>query len=172
MSKTSSYHQSLIESLRDPDEAREYLKAVIEDYPEGFLKALRNVAQATKQMSKVAQSAGIQRESLYRALSENGNPRYDTLINVLDALGIKLTILIEDKKENSVPPVVPTPKAELPAGREARSKIAQLSARTAVSRSPMAELEAHGQSAGFFPALAQANLAASAATTGEIHAGS
>lgn len=98
MSKTSSYRESLIESLCDPDEAREYLRAVLEDYPEGFLKALRNVAQAN-QMSKVASDAGIQRESLYRALSDSGNPRYDTLISILDALGMKLTIAVSETEK-------------------------------------------------------------------------
>jgi probable addiction module antidote protein len=91
MSKTSSYHDALIESLSDPVEARQYLIAVLEDYPEGFLKALRNVAQAN-QMAKVAQEAGIKRESLYRALSEDGNPRFDTLTAILTALGMKLSI--------------------------------------------------------------------------------
>lgn len=91
MSKTSLYHDSLIESLSDPVEAQHYLMAVLEDYPEGFLKALRNVAQAN-QMTKVAEEAGIKRESLYRALSEDGNPRFDTLTAILAALGLKLSI--------------------------------------------------------------------------------
>jgi probable addiction module antidote protein len=91
MSKTSSYHDALIESLTDPEEARHYLKAVLEDYPEGFLKALRNVAQANR-MKSVAETAGIQRETLYRALSDQGNPTWDTLTSVMAALGLKFSV--------------------------------------------------------------------------------
>lgn len=100
MSKTSSYHDALIESLADPEEAKCYLKAVLEDYPEGFLKALRNVAQAN-QMKKVAEAAGIKRESLYRALSDEGNPTWDTLTGILGALGLKFSIAPKDYEENS-----------------------------------------------------------------------
>lgn len=91
MSKTSSYRDSLIASLANPIEAKNYLRAVLEDHPEGFLKALRNVAQAN-QMSKVAEAAGVKRESLYRALSENGNPTIETLTGILQALGLRLDI--------------------------------------------------------------------------------
>ncbi|MDQ2924132.1 MAG: putative addiction module antidote protein [Acidobacteriota bacterium] len=102
MNKTSSYRQALIESLVDPVEAKNYLKAVLEDYPQGFLKALRNVAQAN-QMSKVAEAAGVKRESLYRALSEQGNPTLDTLTGVLSALGLKLSITSENADKPSAP---------------------------------------------------------------------
>jgi probable addiction module antidote protein len=93
--KTSSYREALLADLADPNEARHYLNGVLEDYPAGFLKALRNVAQA-RQMAKVAQDAGIPRESLYRALSEDGNPTLDTLTSVLAALGLKLSIASGD----------------------------------------------------------------------------
>jgi probable addiction module antidote protein len=90
-SKTSSYREALVESLADSNEAVRYLNAVLRDYPEGFLKALRNVAQA-RQMSKVAEEAGIQRETLYRALSDDGNPTLETFTSVLAALGLRMTI--------------------------------------------------------------------------------
>ncbi len=103
MGKTSSYHDGLIQSLADPVEAKQYLRAVAQDYPDGFLKALRNVAQA-HQMSKVAQEAGIQRESLYRALSEEGNPRWMTLTSILAALGFRMTVdLIDDAEVDPTP---------------------------------------------------------------------
>ena len=89
--KTSSYRQSLLTSLRDPVEASAYLNAALEDSPEAFLKALKNVAQA-RPMAQVAREAGIQRETLYRAFSENGNPTFETLSSVLAALGMKLSI--------------------------------------------------------------------------------
>src|SRR5271166_5180385 len=89
--KTSSYRQSLLTSLLDPVEASAYLNAALEDSPEAFLKALKNVAQA-RTMANVAREAGIQRETLYRAFSEQGNPTFETLSSVLGALGMKLSI--------------------------------------------------------------------------------
>jgi probable addiction module antidote protein len=89
--KTSSYRQSLLTALLDPVEASAYLNAALEDSPEAFLKALKNVAQA-RPMTKVAREAGVQRETLYRAFSEQGNPTFETLSSVLGALGMKLSI--------------------------------------------------------------------------------
>ena len=91
MAKARPYREALLADLADPEEAKHYLNAVLEDYPTGFLKALRNVAQA-RQMAKVAQDAGIQRESLYRALSDDGNPTLETLTAVLSAVGLKISI--------------------------------------------------------------------------------
>ena len=89
--KTSSYRQSLLTALLGPVEASAYLNAALEDSPEAFLKALKKVAQA-RPMAHVAREAGIQRETLYRAFSEQGNPTFDTLSSVLGALGMKLSI--------------------------------------------------------------------------------
>ena len=89
--KTSSYRQSLLTALLDPIEASAYLNAALEDSPEAFLKALKNVAQA-RPMPQVAREAGIQRETLYRAFSDQGNPTFETLSSVLAALGMKLSI--------------------------------------------------------------------------------
>ncbi len=89
--QTSSYRQSLLTALLDPVEASAYLNAALEDSPEAFLKALKNVAQA-RPMTQVAKQAGIQRETLYRAFSEQGNPTFETLSSVLGALGMKLSI--------------------------------------------------------------------------------
>jgi probable addiction module antidote protein len=91
MRKTSSYRDALLESLRDADEAQEYLNAALEDSPEAFLKALKNVAQA-HQMTKVAKESGVQRETLYRSLSEQGNPTFGTLSSILTVLGLTITV--------------------------------------------------------------------------------
>ena len=99
--KTSSYREALLESLADPVEAKLYLNAVLEDYPEGFLKALRNVAQA-HQMSKLAEETGIKRESLYRALSDEGNPTWETLTTVLAALGLKVSIATANEEHPDI----------------------------------------------------------------------
>lgn len=92
--RTKDYHAWLIKRLEEPREAERYLKVALEDSPEMFLKALRNVAEARK-MAKVAEGAGVNRESLYRTLSEDGNPRYDTLNSILMALDIELTVKLK-----------------------------------------------------------------------------
>jgi probable addiction module antidote protein len=90
---TVSHRERLIEELRaDPDLAAEYLNAAAEDSdPRVYLSALRTVAEA-QGMAKVAKAAGVPRESLYRALSSNGNPRFTTLHAVLKAAGLKMAV--------------------------------------------------------------------------------
>jgi probable addiction module antidote protein len=87
--KTRPYREALLEALTDPAEAAHYLSAAISDSPEMFLKAFRNVAQA-RTMTKVAKDAGVTRETLYKATSDEGNPTFDTLLSVLGSLGLKI----------------------------------------------------------------------------------
>jgi probable addiction module antidote protein len=85
----------MVKELRErPDFAAEYLKAALEDMDEPgvLLVALRRVAEARGGVAKVAKAAGVERESLYRALSARGNPRWSTLVAVTKAMGLKLTI--------------------------------------------------------------------------------
>ena len=90
--KSSVWHdEAIIRRLRkDPDFAAEYLKAAMEDEnePRVLLIALRHLAQA-QGIAKVAKAAGIERESLYRALSIHGNPRLSTLIAVAKAIRVE-----------------------------------------------------------------------------------
>jgi probable addiction module antidote protein len=93
-----SYHEWEVEELRkDREFAVEYLKAALEslDNPDeraGGLIMLRAVAEAYGGMGAVAAQAGISRESLYRALSPKGNPTLKTLIAVLNAVGLRLSV--------------------------------------------------------------------------------
>jgi len=93
--KTSSSHdEAMIRRIRkDSEFAAEYLKAALEDTddPRVLLIALRHVAQA-RGIASVAKAAGIERESLYRALSARGNPRLSTLCAVAKAVGLRLTV--------------------------------------------------------------------------------
>ena len=57
-----------------------------------LLEALRNVAQAKGGMGALAKAAGVSRESLYRTLSRRGNPKIETIIELLRALGLKFTV--------------------------------------------------------------------------------
>ncbi len=89
-----SHDETVIRRLRqDPDFAVEYLKAALEDEhePRVLLIALRQLAQA-RGIAKVAKAAGVERESLYRALSSRGNPRLSTLVAVAKAVGLRLTV--------------------------------------------------------------------------------
>ena len=89
-----SHDEAMIRRLRkDPEFAAEYLKAALDDEgePRVLLIALRHLAQA-QGVAKVAKAAGIERESLYRALSERGNPRLSTLFAVTKAVGLRLTV--------------------------------------------------------------------------------
>lgn len=90
---TVSHRERLIEELRaDPELAAEYLNAAAEDDdPRVYLTALRTVAEALG-MAKVAKAAGVPRESLYRALSSGGNPRFSTLHAILRAAGLKMAV--------------------------------------------------------------------------------
>ncbi len=94
--KTSiSHDEAIVEELRrDPEFAAEYLKAALEDTdePRVLLIALRHLAEGKGGMAKIAKAAGIERESLYRALSARGNPRLSTLTAVTKALGLRLTV--------------------------------------------------------------------------------
>lgn len=90
-----SREEVMAKKLRErPGFAAEYLKAAMEetDDPEVLLTALRQVAEARGGLAKVAKVAGIERESLYRALSTKGNPRLSTLVGVMKAVGLKLTV--------------------------------------------------------------------------------
>jgi probable addiction module antidote protein len=90
-----SHNEATVRELRDNLEfAVEYLRAALEDTdePSVLLIALRRVAEARGGIAKVAKAAGVERESLYRALSARGNPRLSTLVAVTKAVGLKLTV--------------------------------------------------------------------------------
>ena len=87
--KTVAY--DLSEQLRTPEEMAAYLDAWLEEAPEdatGIARALGDIARA-KGMTQVARDAGLSRESLYKALGENGNPTFATVLKVARALGVR-----------------------------------------------------------------------------------
>ncbi len=76
--------------LTDEETIAEYLSAALEDpNPDMLLVAVKNVARA-RGISQLAQDTGLGRESLYKALAPGAKPRYDTILKVLRALGVKL----------------------------------------------------------------------------------
>ncbi|WP_288389831.1 addiction module antidote protein [uncultured Acinetobacter sp.] len=71
----------------------DYLSIVLEeDDPEVFIQALGTVARA-RSMKEIAEKTGLNRESLYKALSGDTNPRYETIVKVINAMGFKLAIV-------------------------------------------------------------------------------
>ena len=78
--------------LGSPEEIAAYLDAVLEDGDNKLLLvALRNVVKS-RGFAKVAQGAGVRRETLYQSFSEDGNPRLSTLSGVLEQLGMRLSV--------------------------------------------------------------------------------
>ncbi len=93
MAKSRSYQKSLLEALKDPLEAVEYLNAALEEGdPAVFLLALRDVVDSYGGMSKLAASTALNRENLYRMLSTKGNPEFFSLLTVLKAVGFRLAV--------------------------------------------------------------------------------
>jgi probable addiction module antidote protein len=102
MSKKSiNYREALIESLSNNEEEQMlYLKATLDDNwdaPEAFLLALKTIADA-RGFKNFAEDAGLSRESLYRTLAVDGNPKLETVFKMLHALGLRLTVEPIEKK--------------------------------------------------------------------------
>lgn len=97
MNQTGCYHQAEVKALRkDPELAKAYLQEAMRwmHRPDGraaSLIALRALAQAYGGMTRLAKEAGVERQSLYRALSPEGNPTLNTLIAVMQAVGMRLS---------------------------------------------------------------------------------
>jgi len=80
--------------LTDDAAIAEYMTAVLEtDNPDLLLLALRDVARA-RGMAQVAKDAGLGRESLYKALAPGAKPRFDTVVKVARALGVRLSMRV------------------------------------------------------------------------------
>ena len=92
MKKTTTTRYDVAEHLRTPEEMAAYLEACLEEAngDAAFIaKALGGIARA-KGMAQVARDAGLSRESLYKALSGERSPGFDTILKVMEALGLKL----------------------------------------------------------------------------------
>ncbi|HSK80937.1 MAG TPA: addiction module antidote protein [Thermoanaerobaculia bacterium] len=90
--KTKTVAYDVAEQLRTPEEMAAYLDAWFQEAPDdaaGIARALGDIARA-RGMTQVARDAGLSRESLYRALSEDGNPSFATILKVARALGVRL----------------------------------------------------------------------------------
>jgi len=92
MMASRPYEETLTDILRTPEDMTEYLNESMEDEdPRIFLMALHDVVRM-QGMSQVSRQAGVNRQSLYKVLSGDRNPRVDTLNKVLHALGLRLAV--------------------------------------------------------------------------------
>ena len=90
MRKTTTRHYDAAEQLDSPEEIAAYIEAALEDGdPRVIAHALGTVARA-RGMSDIARKTGLGRESLYKALSPDGNPSLATVLKVVHALGVRL----------------------------------------------------------------------------------
>jgi len=93
---TRKHDDFLVDSLKDPKAVTAYLNASLEEaFEDGdyrlFLLALRDVAVA-RGMRQIASKAKLNRENLYRMLSDNGNPEFSSLWALLKTMGVKLSV--------------------------------------------------------------------------------
>lgn len=92
MKKTTTTRYDVAEHLRTPEEMAAYLEACFEEAGDDaafIAKALGEIARA-KGMTQIARDTGLSRESLYKALSGDRTPGFDTILKVIQALGLKL----------------------------------------------------------------------------------
>jgi probable addiction module antidote protein len=120
--RTSDYRAKLLEDLADPKEAAAYLNAARTDSPEMLLTAMRDVAEA-HQMAKVAATAGVSRESLYRMLTADGNPTYRNFVGILGAMGLDFTLGPTGSESGEPEPKTPLKRLQMSGtGRKKRSR--------------------------------------------------
>lgn len=101
MARTRPYEETLKDTLADPRQAAEYLNAALEERePAAFLMALKDVANIHGGVGKLAEVASLNRENMYRMLSEDGNPRINSLNAILHALGLRLSIAPEKSRRS------------------------------------------------------------------------
>jgi probable addiction module antidote protein len=102
MKRLRSYHNDLINDLKDPKEAVAYLNAALEEEdPRAFLIALRNVAEAKGSISNLAKACQINRVSIYKMTSNNGNPTIDSILKLIRCIGLDFKVHEIDKKRFS-----------------------------------------------------------------------
>ena len=91
--RLKNYKADLLKRLEDPNYAAEYLARVLaEKDSAAFLIALKDVVAASGGMGSLARRVGLKRPSLYKILSRNGNPTLETLQEILEPLGLRVSV--------------------------------------------------------------------------------
>lgn len=95
--KYRNHHEFVLEELKAPGAISAYLEIALEDYEKdgdigSFIMAIRTIAEAKGGINVLAEKLGKPRQTLYKALSLNGNPRLDTIMAIIKALGYHFTL--------------------------------------------------------------------------------
>jgi len=93
--------------LQTPEDIALYLEDIMQDDdPQLLLEALGDVIRASRNISELSRETGISRETLYKSMSKEGNPKYSNLVSVLHSLGLSLTVkpmqAIDAEKSRSI----------------------------------------------------------------------
>ena len=89
----------MLDYLKTEADVRRYLDLAFETEDAAYIAAaLGTAAKARRLMSKVAQKAGVARESLYQSLSEKGRPQFGTILSVVHSLGYQLSLVPQKKQ--------------------------------------------------------------------------
>ncbi|KAA0580880.1 addiction module antidote protein [Azospirillum sp. Sh1] len=92
MARTETRPWDIVDSLDSDERIAAYLDAVLEDGDPQLIVAALGVIARAKGMTEVARNAGLGRQSLYKALSPDGNPEFATVLKVIKSLGLRLTV--------------------------------------------------------------------------------
>lgn len=92
-----NFDDYMTEHLQDPNEAIAYLESALDEYEENndmesFLLALRRVVEAKGGISKLAEETNLNRQNLYKILTNKANPKFSTLSKIIYSLGFKLSL--------------------------------------------------------------------------------
>lgn len=102
MKPAVSYREEMMKVLKDPVEASAYLNAALEaGDKKAFLLALKNVLEAHGGMTRISGQAKINRVSLYKMLSSNGNPAFENILRLLPHAGIHLQVVPRETRKVS-----------------------------------------------------------------------
>jgi probable addiction module antidote protein len=98
--KVRTYKWDPARHLKTDKERAAYLEVALEDGNPGLVTAVLGDIARSKGMTRVARKAGLGRESLYKSLSKDGNPKLDTVLKIVHALGLKFSVTV-DKGEQA-----------------------------------------------------------------------
>lgn len=97
--KTKEFRKFSLDALQDPAIAADYLSIALEGgVMEEFLLALRNVAEAHGGIGTISDITELNRQSLYKMLSDEGNPTLSSLLSIASALGLSLKFTVDEKE--------------------------------------------------------------------------
>lgn len=92
MTKSKFSPFDVAEHIKTPDDAARYLDAILADGDANEIAEALGAVARSQGMARIADESGLSRETLYRTLSDSGNPRLATLLGVLRAMGLRLSV--------------------------------------------------------------------------------